>query len=218
MTPTIESLPGKWRADATSNAKYSVTDYEAGRIAEARACADELAAALATQSTDGVVVAATLDDAAADPALTLETARGLLRDAANGIRTLASQPKDGELLALADRMRVLRNELADYAKGLRGQGVATPCNAADLAILDEAIRTLASRRVTEEMVTRLIRRYQQLEPEDDVPGVDDPETRKFARELLTAALQPDTLSKSQVKRIALERGESPGQPDCRGDE
>lgn len=37
---------------------------------------------------DGVPVAVTMDDAAADPALTMESARALLRDAAAGIRKL----------------------------------------------------------------------------------------------------------------------------------
>lgn len=38
------------------------------------------------------------------------------------------------------------------------------------------------------MVDRFIRKYQELEPRDDVPAVDDPETRRFAETLLTAAL------------------------------
>lgn len=43
------------------------------------------------------------------------------------------------------------------------------------------------------MVDRFIRKYQELEPWDDVPAVDDPETRRFVEALLTAALaaQPE---------------------------
>lgn len=40
---------------------------------------------------DGVICAATLDDAAADPELTLDAARGLLRDAAAGIDALYAE-------------------------------------------------------------------------------------------------------------------------------
>lgn len=46
--------------------------------------------AIVRESDAQVPVAATLDDAAADPALTLDVARELLRDAAAGIRSLAA--------------------------------------------------------------------------------------------------------------------------------
>ena len=47
-----------------------------------------------------VPVAATLEDAAADPALTLDVARELLRDAAAGIRSLAASAKRAEARAV----------------------------------------------------------------------------------------------------------------------
>lgn len=47
--------------------------------------------------TDGIICAATLADAAADPALTLDIARELLREAAEAIRCLAApEPEEGE--------------------------------------------------------------------------------------------------------------------------
>jgi hypothetical protein len=44
--------------------------------------------------------------------------------------------------ALAERLEELRDELADYSKGLRGQGVAKPCNTTDIAALTEAATRL----------------------------------------------------------------------------
>lgn len=51
--------------------------------------------AILRESEASVPVAATLDEAAADPALTLDVARELLRDAAAGIRRLAAKPAEG---------------------------------------------------------------------------------------------------------------------------
>jgi hypothetical protein len=45
--------------------------------------------------------------------------------------------------------------------------------------------------VEEIMVDRLIAKYRELEPDDDVPSQDDPETRRFARALIAAALGLD---------------------------
>ena len=52
--------------------------------------------AILRESEAQVPVAATLDDAAADPALTLDVARELLRDAAAGIRSLAASAERTE--------------------------------------------------------------------------------------------------------------------------
>lgn len=66
---------------------------------------------------EGVPVATTLEEAAADPALTLDAARELLRDAAAGIRSIA---------ASADKLDAMN--LRDYfaAKALTG-ALSGPC-------------------------------------------------------------------------------------------
>lgn len=45
--------------------------------------------------------------------------------------------------------------------------------------------------ITENMISRMITRYKELELSDDVPDVNDPVTRRFCLELLSAALTPE---------------------------
>lgn len=139
---------------------------------------------------------------------------------------LAAQLQDGELLALADDLRnggLSEEPTNEFLRGLR----AGKRHAADM------IESLASRRVVDdkavwatserwdEWLQHAIAKYPEAEaallatrvamgPAGTITAED------IAR--ATAALQPAPLSKSQINRIALERGESPGRPDSRGDE
>lgn len=99
-------LPAKSAEDAEFWAVYewrtSKYELEGGwwdwiADCDTEATARKIAEAIVRESDAQVPVAATLDEAAADPALTLDVARELLRDAAAGIRSLAasatSEPK-----------------------------------------------------------------------------------------------------------------------------
>lgn len=92
-------MPAKSAEDAEFWAVYewrpSKHALEGGRWEWIANCGTEdvarrIAEALVRESDAQVPVAATLDEAAADPALTLDVARELLRDAAAGTRSLAA--------------------------------------------------------------------------------------------------------------------------------
>lgn len=98
--------------------------------------------AIVRESEVSVPVAATLDDAAADPALTLDVARELLRDAAAGIRQLAAratprtEPAEGRGAVGADDSITLTDVasvLGEIAEGFDG---------GEYAITDETRRVL----------------------------------------------------------------------------
>lgn len=88
----FRALSASLKADAAALRRDGVYRCCAGSYEHAAAHID----AIVRESDAQVPVAATLDDAAADPALTLDVARELLRDAAAGIRSLAASAERTE--------------------------------------------------------------------------------------------------------------------------
>lgn len=82
----FRALSASLKADAAALRRDGVYGCCVGTYEYAAAHID----AIVRESDAQVPVAATLDEAAADPALTLDVARELLRDAAAGIRSLAA--------------------------------------------------------------------------------------------------------------------------------
>ncbi len=147
---TIESLPAKWRGDADAYvAKANERDSSLGCFRWAGWMRDELRAkaGICHRHADELAAA------------------------------LATQPKDGELLALADWME-------------------TTCSVSDtpLAVVDAVaakMRTLASRRVTvdDAMLNRAMDAYAAICVRDGQDADYYPDAMQAA---LTAALQPDS--------------------------
>lgn len=88
MANTMDKLR-EMSVELRREAEHHATEREYGYEYICNAHAERIDA-IVRESDAQAPVAATLDDAAADPALTLDVARELLRDAAAGIRSLAA--------------------------------------------------------------------------------------------------------------------------------
>lgn len=124
----FRELSASLKANADELRRDGVYGCCAGTYRHAAAHID----AIVRESEAQVPVAATLDEAAADPALTLDVARELLRDAAAGIRSLAAsaertEPAEGREACPRDCGCVVhcrREQLQASASSPDGDGVA----------------------------------------------------------------------------------------------